>query len=93
MTREKGKAKKKDHLVNFRQDVEEYHSIFGNTILTVSGRHSTALLRVFTRFCGEGLVQSVIARPPVREVSSLMPKCDLQSLFRLLSFPCIALTL
>ena len=73
-------------------DVKECHSIFGNTILTMSGRHSTALLCVFSCFWGQGLVQLVIARPSMLEVSSSMPKCDIQSLFRLLSFPCIALS-
>ena len=92
MKKEEGKAKKKKWSSCQLADVEEYHTIFWNTILTVSGRHSTALLCVFTCFWGEGLVQSVIARSSMREASSSMPKCDLQSLFRLLSFPCIALS-
>ena len=85
MKREEGKAKKKKKKWSSCQlaDVEEYHAIFWNTILTVS---------VFTCFWGEGLVQSVISPSSMREVSSSMPKCDLQSLFRLLSFPCIALS-
>ena len=48
MKKEQGKAKKKRSSCQLA-DVEEYHSIFGNTILTVSGRHSPGgiLLRYF----------------------------------------------
>lgn len=90
MKKEQGKAKKKRSSCQLA-DVEEYHSIFGNTILTVSGWHSPGGILLRNSFWGKGLVQSVTARPML-EVSSSMPKCDIQSLFRLLSFPCIALS-
>ena len=63
---------------------------FGNTIPTRSGRLSTALLCVCICFWGTRigtlLVQLVIGRSP-----KVHPKCDLQCLFRLLSFPCYLL--
>ena len=49
------------------------------------------LLRYFAfalAFEEQGLVQLVIAQPAMGEVPRSIPKCDLQSLFRLLSFPC-----
>ena len=69
-------------------NVKEHHSIFGNTIPNGSGR---LLLRYFAFslvFDEQVLVQLVFARPAMEEVPRSMPKCDLQSLFRLLSFPC-----